>query len=268
MKPLPRLPLAGALVLGALASTLAAAEPWPALSPLEIAAPPADVRTGPRTDFADGTTHPWAPPPLPPLPGAFLWADYQQVCPVERYFHPRHGACSPSRNCSRSSTPVRTLMTNVLDGLLSLVTYPSRKAAAHRACANGQCGAGSYEMNPALRDWGAYPPAEAMPSYVPPQPPPEQPMLHRPLPIQPTTEVPPAAPPAIGIDEGLPTLRSEGSPGQPAEPQRLYPGRAPVVELAPDVPIPLDPGALPPKNTIPKAGDRPPKNVIPQRSSP
>jgi hypothetical protein len=52
---------------------------------------------------------------------------------------------------------------------------------------------------------------------------------------------------------------------QPVEPQRLYPGRAPVVELAPAVPIPPEPGTLPPKNTIPKAGDRPPRNVIPGR---
>jgi len=278
MKPLPTRPLAGALVLGALvlgslAASLTAGEPGPAMTPPPgfAATQPALAAPAAAATFADGTAHPWGPPPLPPLPGAFLWNDYAQIGPAQRYSGTYRRACPAGHACSPGRQPVLTLVSGVLDGFFSLLTFPSRKAAAHRQCAGGQCGAGSYELNPALRDWGAYPPVDPMPSYLP-QPMPEQPAPGppglvqpapiQPVPVQPRTDSPSSAPPTVTIDGGLPPLRSEG---QPAEPQRLYPGRAPVVELAPEVHLPAEPSTLPPKNTIPKAGDRPPKNVIPGR---
>jgi hypothetical protein len=270
MTTLPRLlTLAGALVLGALAASATAANNWPAMGP-EFAAPQ-PVLSGPAAEptFASGTL-PWAPPPLPPLPGAFLWQDYSQLGPAQRYYRSQYHRGCAGRGCSHNSRPVLTAISDVLEGFMGLLTYPSRKAAAKRMCASGQCGAGSYEMNPALRDWGAYPPADPMP-YVPPQPIPESS-----VPVQPRVDVPPSpppsAPPVVTTDQGLPPLRSNPDGGlrsdgqvQPVEPQRLYPGRAPVVELAPALPIPPEASPLPPTNTIPKSDDRPPKNVIPGR---
>jgi hypothetical protein len=61
-------------------------------------------------------------------------------------------------------------------------------------------------------------------------------------------------------DAGLPAAPD----GLPAEPQRLYPGRAPVVELVPDPVLPPDQG-LPPRNRIPAPADGLPKNVVPPR---
>ncbi len=223
-----------------------------ARSPDAASGPPLDVSAPvSAATFGDGTLHPWAPPPLPPLPAAELWGDYHQPPIGHRLYKARGPACS-----RHERFPVLLFVGDVVDGFLALLTYPARKAHAH-SCHAGHCdSAATWHNNPALRDCGCYP--------LPPQPAiiQEQP-LALPLPppessgtgLSPQPLVEPA--PIRPIEPALPV------PTQP-EPQRLYPGRAPVVELAPELTIPLEPDPLPPRNTIPPPGLRVPRNAIPR----
>ena len=124
--------------------------------------------------------------------------------------------------CHGPRQPLLSLVGGVLDGFFSLLA-PGR---AH-----------GHPCQTALGDCGCKPPAGKTPDWVP-EPPPRN-VIPRPLP-------PPEA----------------AGESPPAPSQRLYPGRAPVIELAPD---PVLPPGLPPRNQIPSPGDQPPRNVIPPR---
>jgi hypothetical protein len=270
MKPLPTTLFGSALLWCALHGPASAQS-------LAFMADPADFvsPTIGRT-FADGTPCPWTPPPLPPLPAADLWEDYRgrthdHHLHVRRMFGPQH------------QPPLLTLVGDVLDGFFSLLTFPARKVAHHRQC----------HGNAALSDCGCYPPpnvpaALPAPAWIPdvptpmdqspvaptplnpPSPPPLVPAIPRNVVPQPMPLIP-AIPVPAAEGEGLPLRPAEITPVEPAlipspqlETQRLYPGRAPVVELAPDPILPPD-QALPPRNRIPSPADRLPKNVIPPR---
>lgn len=236
MKPLHLLLLCGGALACAGADLARAGEPGPELSP------PAALVLAPLpvAQFADGTPDPWAAPPLPPIPAGFLWDDYCQQRQTCHGLSHTHG-----RGCGRSCghpTPLLSLVSGVLDGVFSIFTFPARKAAAHH---QGKA--------LALRDCGCLPPLGDAPAWQPAFPalPPAPPPLPVPMPEADASPMP-VAPPAVAL------------PATPIpEPQRLYPGRAPVVELAPDPVLPDE--GLPPRNRVPTPGDRLPKNVIPPR---
>ncbi|HZN32952.1 MAG TPA: hypothetical protein VFB80_04005 [Pirellulaceae bacterium] len=218
MKPLPthflfRSALACCAVSLACSAT-SAGEPLYTVAPLaEFPAPPASDLA-----VAVGPAEPFSPPPIPPWPGADLWEDYHRPIAGRGLYGP------PCKTCRGHQQPLVSL----LEGFLSLLTFPSRKAAAHR-----------HGHSKALADCGCQPPATPPADWNPDQPP--RNVIPRPVP-----------PP-------------EGEGEKPsAEPQRLYPGRAPVVELAPDPVLPPS-SVQPPQNEIPTPGDRPPRNVIPRR---
>ena len=238
MIPLPTRLLAAALLgCAALVATASARSPAAAGGPLELATP-----DGTPT-FADGTLHPWAPPPMPPLPAAELWGDYQQP-PIGFRLHKAHGhAC-----VRRESYPVLSFVGGVFDSFLGLLTYPARKAQARH------CHAG-WQSNSALRDCGCYP-APLQPAIIEEQPP----FLPSPPPDDSDTGLSPQP-----LVEPAPLTPIEPAPVTPqAESPRLNPGRAPVIELAPELTFPMEPDPLPPRNAIPMPGVRVPRNVIPR----
>jgi hypothetical protein len=243
MNPLPTRLLAAALLgCAAIVTPASARSPDAATAPLDAAAP-----FGAAT-FGDGTLHPWGPPPLPPLPAAELWGDYHQP-PIGHRLHRAHGhACG-----QHHQYPVLSFVGGVVDGFVSLLTYPVRKAHAQHSCHTGPCDtAAGWHGSAVLRDCGCYPAPhveriiDAQPLIVP-SPPPDQ-----------ATVGPPPQP----LAEPMPLEPIEPAPVE-SQPQRLHPGRGPVVELAPELTIPVEPDPLPPRNAIPSPGVRVPRNVIP-----
>jgi hypothetical protein len=250
MKPLPLLLCGAALVWGATCSRSAPAA-FPSDGPPDFAAP-LPAQGGPEPAWLEGGTgHLWAAPPLPPLPGADLWQDYHAPLLCDK-LHRGH-----RRGCKGAHGPVLGLVGDVLDGFFALLSFKSHSARGCRSC-RGNCSC-TQAGKSALQDCGCYPPAGPAPDFAPGEL----------TPLPPRNEVPRLVPPRPlpeGEGEGL--APAPVAPSTPPAEQRLYPGRAPVVELAPEINVPREPGPLPnenlpPRNAVPKPGDGLPRNVIP-----
>lgn len=90
------------------------------------------------------------------------------------------------------------------------------------------------------------------------------------LPMTPVEPPPPKTPTLPPMNEIPPVERPVEPAPKATTPPEPKPAGAPIVELAPEVPLPMDPPAttLPPRNTIPKSTPRPPKNIVPLKGMP
>lgn len=183
---------------------------------------------------------PWGKPPLPPNPYEYLWEDYRGAA-IE---HDIYGKRWKRRKGTHR--PIVSLL-SWLDNLFCFLAPPPRKSihagatcqapgTTETACCHCRCATPSYR--------GCYPPTDSSPLTPSPEPAREDPL-------------------ADLLQEHVPPSRENTpAPVDSPPPQRLIPGRSPVVELAPDPVVPLD--SLPPRNRVPRPGEQLPRNAVPR----
>jgi hypothetical protein len=209
----------------------------------------------------------FAPPPMAPhfmMPNAGAWADYRGAGIEHDWTEARRRLAGPRPPSFR---PLRSLLT----WLESLLMSRSHHSAA---CVHCQAQPIDFELGydhlPIDQDYFREVPAAPVPNPLDQPTAPDPSPLFNPLPAELppmplTVDSPPVvADPGVQPAPGeLPPMNVVPTPAAISpEPK---PANSPVVELAPEVNLPMDP---PPARPIPKGGPRPPQNIVPLKNQP
>jgi hypothetical protein len=242
---------------------------------------------------------PWATNPPPEFPGAFLWEDYRGAYIEHDLYRPRYLAPGGAE-CSR---PVLSGVGAWLDGLLAWMPFHRSHACYHcgpqspdyEPIDSPPAPAPSYAGDTPLEEplLTPVPPPDREPGLVPVQPrlvaptpleptPPEpgriapvepapiesepsRPALVRPTPVRPVMPQPLPVQPVPAQPVPTPLVETDRPPTNVIPPQRLIPPRTPVVELAPELALPVEPPTEKPlpRNRVPRPGELLPRNAVP-----